>query len=244
MSVRLWDVHRYGTTLGVEWSDLPGQEFWLLVPEWIADGATQLLPYSDPPTVPWQIAAESARCERTIDGVIQMATDIAFTDGGAEITVAATNLSPRPWTATWVNACFAYFEAPRFDDRELERTFLRRNDAWVSIASVLDEAGLTKDRGATYRVVDGLGWDELDVGNSRRRAPMLTNADAWVASADGEWSAGVSTAHPASGFSNGAWRWRCIHANPLLGPMPAGETNSARIRVVITRGSLGDRAAW
>ncbi|MBI4578932.1 MAG: hypothetical protein HY718_04465 [Planctomycetes bacterium] len=228
-------------TIDFEADVLPGQVFKLVIPEIITDEQEILIPWSqDVPA--WDIGPNRAAwtCERP--GIVRMAAAVLFDDGLIEARVEITNLSSRTWHLANAFTCFAFYEAPRFDNPELDRMFFPVEGRWRSVADLFAEKS-PGDGPYTFFPVRGGPRirDMMVVRLVKQTHPQMIDAGAGcVVSTDGEWVAGISCEHPAYVFCNR--KERCLHANPVFDDAEPGATARASSYVRIMRGGVAEFA--
>ncbi|MDO8585597.1 MAG: hypothetical protein Q7T82_01005 [Armatimonadota bacterium] len=227
-------------TIGFELTDLPGDEFLLVVPELVSDAEEALLPWSHP-SPRWEIGQDSAHCMIDIDRAILMEADVVFRGEDISIAVTVTNLSERIWRLANLFTCFAFYRAPRFNDPDLRRTFIpigaRR---WKSVGELFAERDPGPDRHTFFPVRGGPPLEEMWVCRAiDQNHPQVASQGAMcVVSSDGEWVAGMTSPKPVYLFNNR--RLHCIHADPLLGTVRPGQVAQGVSTLHIFRGTLED----
>jgi hypothetical protein len=243
--VKIWDAKEYGTTIGFELPELPGEVFKIIIPEVISDAIGPIVPYQEKPSSPWEIGENRARCSLRIPSTIQMEAMVVFGEEQIETRVRVTNLSQRRWDKVNANTCFAYYTAPSFDDPQVTRTYLPVDGNWKSISELFAEHDPGDGPITFFSVKGGHRLEDFWICREfipQRHPQVLSKGCACVVSSDGNWIAGMATDRPAYVFNNrgkpGTGQWRCIHADPLIGTVAPGETAEGTSMIYIFRGTL------
>jgi hypothetical protein len=225
--------------IGFELPELPGEEFRIVIPELISDLEEPILPWSTP-SPKWEIGDNLARCLIEIPHEIRMEAEVRFLGEEIRTTVRATNLSERSWQKANAFTCFAFYAAPLFDDPQLTRTYFPVNDHWKSIADLFAAHNPGEGPYTFFRVAGGPPLEDYWVCRKiqQNHPQLVSRGCAYVISKDGQWVAGMTTHNPAYLFHNR--RERCIHADPLMGTVPAGGTAEGVSTIYILRGMASD----
>ncbi len=237
-SLKIWpDAQKQ--TLAFELPQLPGETFKIVIPELVSDNKEPIIP-SSLPSPNWDIEKEAARWQAEIRDVVRMEAAVLFRDEQIQTSVTVTNLSHRIWENVNAFTCFAYYDAPLFDDPKLTRTYLLVEEEWKSIAELFAENSPGNGPYTFFRVRGGPALE--DMWNYRRinqiHPQVVSRGCCCVVSTDGQWIAGMTTRKPAYVFNNR--NERCIHADPDMGNVAPGETSKGNSTVHIFRGTLGD----
>jgi hypothetical protein len=224
-------------TLDFEINILPGQVFKVVIPEIITDRQETLLGWNESVSH-WDIGPEHASWDCEIPGVIRANSSVLFGQELIEARVRMTNLSQRTWELANAFTCFAFYEAPLFDNPELDRIFFPVDGRWRSVADLFAQTNPGDGPYTFFSVKGGPQIRDIRVVRLVRQThPQAIDYGAGcVVSKDGQWVAGVSTGRPAYVFCNR--RERCIHANPLYGPIAPGQTAEDTTYIRIMRGGL------
>jgi len=228
-------------TITFQLPQLPGEVFRITIPEIISDTQDVIVPWSQ--TSPnWEIGEDSARWSAQVPEVFRMAAEVLFRGERILASVRLTNLSGRAWRQANVFTCFAYWQAPSFDDPQLARTFLTVGEGWRSVGQLFAQHNPGDGPYTFFPVQGGPAPDELWLC---RKIPqwhpqMVSRGCACVVSADGEWVAGMATDSPAYVFVNRVKR--CVHADPLLPAVGPGETVEASSTIHILGGGVAEFA--
>ena len=226
-------------TIGFELSELPGEEFRIVIPELISDDTEPILPWEQP-SPKWNIGRGTARCSIEIQDKIHMDAEVLFCKERIVTRVAATNLSQVTWKNVNAFTCFAFYAAPSFDDPELTRTYFPVDGQWKSVSVLFAEHDPGSGPYTFFPVAGGPQLEDLWLGRkiSQHHPQIVSKGCACVVSKDGRWIAGMATRTPAYAFHNR--RERCIHADPLLGTIPPDTTAEGVATVFIFRGTFTD----
>lgn len=229
-------------TFNFEMNVLPGQVFKIVIPEIITDNKEILLGWNQK-VRHWDIGPDYARWDCEIPGVIRAHSTVSFGQKVIEARVKITNLSQRTWELTNAFTCFAFYDAPLFDNPDLDRIMFPVNGKWRSVADLFAE---TSPGNGPYTFFSVKGSPPIKdmklVQLIRQTHPQIIDYGAGcVVSKDGKWVAGASTSHPAYVFCNR--RERCIHANPVYDPIRPGETVEQSTYIRIMQGGVADFAA-
>lgn len=236
--VKIWDVKKYSSMMGFELPELPGEAFQIIIPEVVSEAKGPIVPYTEEPYSPWEIGENRAHFSLQIPKTVRMEAMVLFRDQEIEARVRVTNLSQRTWDGVSAFTCFAYFDAPGFDDPQLKRTYLPVDGRWKSISELYAEHSPGDSPTAAFSVA---GSPSLkDLGVEQGHPQVLSKGCACVISTDGNWVAGITAERVAYVFNNGGYRWRCIHANPLIGTVVPGATAEGANMIYIFRGTIAD----
>jgi hypothetical protein len=156
--------------------------------------------------------------------------------------VEITNLSNRIWHLATAFTCFAFYDAPLFDNPELDRMMFPVEGRWWSVADLFAERSPGDGPYTFFPVKDGPRIrDMLVVRLVKQTHPQVISFGAGcVVSRDGKWVAGMSSSRPAYVFCNR--RERCVHANPVFDDVAPAQTASASSYIHIMRGGVDDFA--
>ncbi len=228
-------------TIDFEIDSLPGQVFKIVIPEIITDAQETLVPWSQN-VKSWDIgpAHASWRCETP--GLIRQTSTVFFGDQVIEARVEITNLSNRTWHLANAFTCFAFYEAPLFDNPELDRMMFPVDGRWRSVADLFAEQSPGDGPYTFFPVKGGPRIRDMQVVRLVRQThpQVISYGAGCVVSKDGKWVAGISTSRPAYVFCNR--RERCLHANPVFDDLAPSQTASASSYIRIMRGGLNDFA--
>lgn len=125
-------------TIGFELSELPGEEFRIVIPELISDDTEPIFPWEQP-SPRWNIGSGAARCSIEIQDKIHVDAEVLFCKERIVTRVAATNLSWRTWKNVNAFTCFAFYAAPSFYDPELTRTYFPVKGEWKPVGELFKE---------------------------------------------------------------------------------------------------------
>jgi hypothetical protein len=221
---------------------LPGQIFHLVIPELISDTEENPLPWGHASPDRWEIGENRAAYTLTEKNVIRCDAEVVFHDERIEARVKVTNLSDRTWRQSNAFTCLLFRKAPLFEDRTLVKTYVPVGEDWKPLAGLFKQASMKN--GLTFMpVAGGPKMADLWVGTqiTSHYPNELAHGSICVVSHDGEWIAGMTAPKPAYVFNNAGLP--CIHADPLLGDVPPGESAEAGSVIHIFKGSLKDFAA-
>lgn len=227
-------------TISFELPGLPGDDFLLVVPELVSDAEEALLPWSHA-SPEWDIEKDSARCLIEIPQTILMEAEVLFGGEQIRVEVTVTNLSNRVWRLTNLFTCFAFYKAPRFNNKDLRRTFIPVGEhEWKSVADLFAEHDPGDGIHTFFPVKGGPVISDLWLGRSiKQQHPQVASRGAMcVVSTDGKWVAGMTSPDPAYVFNNR--QQHCIHADPLLGTVGPGQVAQAVNTLWVFRGTLED----
>jgi hypothetical protein len=151
--------------------------------------------------------------------------------------VQTTNLSGQTWDGLNAFTCFACYKAPSFHDPELRRTYIPVNGTLKPLAVLFSESNPGSDPKTFFAVAGGPRLDDLWACRELRQhhRQVASAGCACLVSADGKWIAGIHTTTPAYLFNNRDLS--CIHADPLMGTVPPGETAEGLSTIHIFAGS-------
>jgi hypothetical protein len=228
-------------TIDFEIDVLPGQVFKIVIPEIITDKERTLLGWGQ--DVPrWDIGPDHAAWDCEIPDVIRAHSVVMLGQEVIEARVTITNLSQRTWELANAFTCFAFYDAPLFDNPELDRILFPVDGRWRSVANLFAQTSPGHGPYTFFPVKGGPSIRDMQVVRLVRQThPQTIDSGAGcVVSSDGNWVAGVSAARPAYVFCNR--KERCIHANPVYPPIPPGKTAEASTWIRIMRGSVTDFA--
>jgi hypothetical protein len=228
-------------TITFELPELPGETFRITIPEIIADAEEVIVPWSQP-SPNWEIGEDYARWSAEETELFSMQAEVVFRGEQILTTIRLTNLSSRTWKQVHSFTCFAFWEAPLFDDPDLSRMYLPVGEGWRTVGDLFAEH-YPGERIHTFFPV--AGGPTLESMWLCRMIPQwyprpVSGGGGCVVSRDGKWVAGMSTQNPAFLFVNR--QERCIHANPLHPTIAPGETVEGTSVIHIFRGSLQDFA--
>jgi hypothetical protein len=228
-------------TITFELPELPGEVFRITIPEIISDTEAVIVPWSQP-SPNWEIGEASARWSAEAPGNFRMQAEVIFRGEQILTRTTITNLSPRVWRQVNPFTCFAFWEAPLFDDPELSRIYLPVGEGGKTVADLFAEHNPGDGPYTFFPVQGGPPLDSMWLCREiRQRHPQVVSKGAgWIVSRDGKWVAGMSTRNPAYLFINR--RERCLHANPLHPQIAPGETAVGESTIHIFRGNLEDFA--
>jgi len=137
-------------------------------------------------------------------------------------TVTVTNLEGQHWTNACAFPCFNQSEAPTFEDRDMERTFM---PVGSELRRLIDIPRVKSLSGRPFQVFLLEGVDErtlLDFGCTN---PLRASGGYMITeSRDGSWSVGVACESPVLLFNN--QEISCIHACPSFGDLAPGTQRS------------------
>jgi hypothetical protein len=156
--------------------------------------------------------------------------------GAVTFELAVRNLSERPWRQAAGVVCVRLSEAPTFADGELKRTYMRSGGRFVCLADT-DRSYGNSNFNAYLR--EGLrpptAWEQPDALWTARREVPDDGFIATVAS-DGSGVAAVlwEPAHDVG--CNVSEDFRCIHSNPMVGDLEAGQTATCRGCICMVKG--------
>lgn len=242
---RQWRYRFYPDTLkqtiDFEIDVLPGQVFKMVIPEIITDEQETLIPWSqDVPS--WDIGPDHASWECERPGVIRQKSTVVASNGLIEARVEITNLSGRMWHLANAFTCFAFYEAPMFDNPELDRMFFPVNGRWRSVADLFAEESPGDGQYTFFPVKGGPRITDMRVVRlvRQRHRQMIDYGAGCVVSKDGQWVAGITCTRPAYVFCNR--KERCLHANPVFDDLGPGQTAWASSYIRILRGNPADFA--
>jgi hypothetical protein len=228
-------------TITFELPELPGETFRITIPEIIADAEAVIVPWSQA-SPNWEIGADYARWSGEEENCFRMQAEVVFRGEQILTKVKLTNLSSRIWEQVHSFTCFAFWEAPRFDNPELDRMYLPIAEGWKTVGELFAE----HDPGdGPYTFFPVAGGPSLESMWLCRVIPqwypqVVSKGGGCVVSRDGRWVAGMRTSNPAFLFVNR--RERCIHANPLHATIASGETVEGTSLIHIFRGGRQDFA--
>jgi hypothetical protein len=226
-------------TLAFEIPQLPGEEFRIAIPELISDKTQALLPWGfDSPD--FDLQRNLAQMQIYVPRRIRMQAKITFLADRIEAWVQVKNLTDHPWEGLNAFTCLACYKAPSFHDPQLVRTYLPVGQTLKSIAQLFSEQDPGTDPKTFFAVADGPNLDELWACRELRQhyAETMSGAYACLVSKDRKWVAGMATRKPAYLFNNR--ELSCIHADPLMGSVPPGETAEGLSTIYIIRGTKED----
>ena len=228
-------------TITFELPELPGETFRITIPEIICDAEEVIVPWSqDSPN--WEIGEDYAHWSAEEENLFRLRAEVVFRGEQILTKIKLTNLSDRIWRQVHSFTCFAFWEAPRFDNPELDRIYLPVGEGWKTVGELFAEHN-PGDRIHTFFPVAGgpaLASMWLCRVIPQWHPQLVSKGAGCVVSKDGKWVAGMSTQHPAFLFVNR--QERCIHANPLHPAIVPGETAEGNSTIHIFRGDLSDFA--
>jgi hypothetical protein len=232
-------IEKQKQTITFELPDLPGQIFRITIPEIISDAKDVIVPWAQA-SPNWQIGEDAASWSAEVADNFRMKAEVLFQGEQILTRVNLTNLSSRVWEMVNPFTCFAFWEAPLFDDPELKHIYLPVGEGWKPVGDLFREHN-PGTRPYTFFPVQG-GPALVDLWLCRTipqwHPQMVSRGAGCVVSQDGKWVAGMSTQNPAYVFVNR--QERCIHANPLIPKVAPGETAEGSSIIHIFRGGLED----
>lgn len=225
-------------TIAFEIDPLPNEVFKIVIPEIVSHNDQVIIPWSE--KVPqWTIRSDFASWHCEIPSVVDMVAEICFSTKKIEAVVTVTNLSRQGWELTNAFTCFAFYQAPLFDDPRLERIYLPVANDWESLASVLAQAPCPGEAPCTFFQVEGsANISDLWLGRTidQTHSQAIKQCAVCVVSQNNQWVAGITTYRAGYVFVNR--RERCIHANPVYDFIPPGDTASERCIIHIMKGDV------
>jgi len=226
-------------TIAFEIDELPNQVFKIVIPEIITDTQEALIEWNH--KVPeWDVGPTHANWRCEVAGVIRMKAMIDFGQEVIEARLEMTNLSEKTWELANAFTCFAFYQAPMFNNPELDRMMFPVDGQWRSVADLFAEADPGPGPYTFFKVAGGPNPYDMvvvqRVDQLHRR--IVDYGAACVVSKDGEWVAGAYSARPAYVFCNR--RDGCVHANPYYDPIGPGEMAVESTYIRIMRGSVAD----
>jgi len=221
--------------IGFRLRELPDDSFLVIFPEWIT---SREMSWHVKPQ--WKTKAHRARAIWH-SGPYSLQLQMQFHREKATRTLAweyrFTNGSQQPLRDVAAFNCLNLVDAASFIDLKMKRTWV--GDARRARVSLAD---VKKTRGPRtmqfYPARDGLPLAEFERFSRYHvtSQEQLAGDRIGVRSRDGKWTIECIVDGPVAYFFN---NWEsdhgCIHAAPLFGDIPAGETGSARGRIVFTR---------
>lgn len=143
-------------------------------------------------------------------------------------TINVRNLQEKAWENVCAFPCFNQIDAPAFEDRRMERTFI---PVGSKLTRLIDIPRVKSRSGRPFQIflVEGAGQKVLpDFGCTN---PLRASGGYMITeSRDGRWSVGMACQSPVFLFNN--QEISCIHAAPGFGDMAPGEerTRSGEVR--------------
>jgi len=159
------------------------------------------------------------------------------------LTLEVNNLGERPWNAGWVNVCMRLCHADDFADGGLSRTYLHFEEGWRPIGEVEDVDAGKRNRiyllqAANEYYVNSLSSWWQHVGAARADKPIIA-----VTARQGRRTVAMLTRQAAGFVCNLDAQMRCIHSNPVLPALGAGERASIDVWLLFVEGTVQDTAA-
>lgn len=215
--------------------EFPGNAFLLIFPEWLTYREQN---WHVRPT--WTTRRNEATAEWQSEQVeLQLVLTLKSrrTGPSLEWTCEVTNRSGRDLTDAAVFNCFNLVEAPAFLDLDMTRTWVRRREKNTARLSEV-----RKTRGERtiqfYPAKGGLNLPEFErFSRYGATSPEALDGDRIaIVSRDAKWTVeSIVDGKVAYFFNNWESDHGCIHAAPLLGNIPAGESAKATGRIRFSR---------
>jgi hypothetical protein len=176
------------------------------------------------------------------DGKIRMATRITPIDTGWVASMTVENRSKTDWSNVVTPVCLLLRAAPGFADSDWSRTVYRSDGKFLRYKGRSTPSGRPVFR---MSLVKGRQQIERTPRHVRKWGFTRRNSDdgiIGVVSKDGESVITTSWTQVHHLQANQKATFACVHGNPWLGNIPAGESRTVHGCVVLTAGS--PEAAW
>jgi len=216
---------------------LPGESFFLNVPEAIGDASQVVLTWNLPPY--WtDLGAGQWRATGRVTGELDFVLTLTPAFDTVDIQVSVTNQSTRIWNHSLAFPCMNCSDSPTIADFECARHWVRSGQQFRRLTEVRRRYSFRPTIQA-YSVEGATPATQIPFINAFQATPDLL-LEGWIAiqSRSGDRLAAVVSRPELFLFQN--MEYSCIHCGPSFGTLNPGQTGQALTRIYLVESTLDD----
>jgi hypothetical protein len=237
MGWRIWQ--RGQQVLRLVSEGFPADVFLLMLPECVLDSKSGYFFWCADlaASATWHAHGASAAVRvAVLPDAAEYQTCLTCHPGVVTLSLSIRNLSPERWRQASGVVCLRLAEAPTFADEDLARTYMRSGNQFVPLAETDRSRGNPLFNSYLSAGVEApAAWSEPGaLWTAREEVPD----DGFIATVARDGSGVVALLwEPSHDIGcNSSEHFRCIHSNPLIGDLGAGETATCRGCICVLRG--------